>query len=105
MRRRQGGRAGAGYWCYCRGTDQGHPRDAGTGPLTESVKNGNGRNRMKYVLSISAALLLTMTQWQPASAQGQAGNNLVNEAVKAQGGADALRALKGVAISGEAKYC
>src|SRR5262249_55729298 len=30
--------------------------------------------------------------------------NLVNEAVKAMGGADALRALKGVAISGEAKF-
>jgi glyoxylase-like metal-dependent hydrolase (beta-lactamase superfamily II) len=59
---------------------------------------------MKYVLSISAALLLTMTQWQPASAQSQAANNLVNAAVKAQGGADALRALKGVAINGEAKY-
>ncbi|MEA2937127.1 MAG: hypothetical protein QOC56_631 [Alphaproteobacteria bacterium] len=63
---------------------------------------------MKYALSISAALLLALSQLQPASAQPTQQpmpvHNLVSEAVKAQGGADALRALKGVAIKGEAKF-
>src|SRR5881392_2465011 len=44
---------------------------------------------MKYTLSISAALLLAMSQAQPSLAQG---------------GADALRALKGLAIKGNAKF-
>src|SRR5262245_21989181 len=57
------------------------------------------RKRMKFVLSISAPLLLALTQLQPASAQ----TDLVNDAVKALGGADALRALNGVAVTGEAK--
>jgi len=56
---------------------------------------------MKYALSISAALLLAVTQLQPAAAQT---NQLVNEAVKALGGADAMRGLKAVSITGEAKY-
>src|SRR5258705_5857232 len=55
---------------------------------------------MKYALSISAALLLVLSQLQPASAQT---TQLVNEAVKAQGGADALRALKSLSIKGETK--
>lgn len=63
---------------------------------------------MKYALSISAALLLALGQWQPASAQPiqqpMPVHNLVNEAVKALGGADALRALKTINITGEAKY-
>ena len=50
---------------------------------------------MKYALSI-AALLLAMTQQQPATAQGN-GDNLVKQAVAAQGGAE-LRGLKGLAI-------
>src|SRR5438552_10347549 len=54
---------------------------------------------MKYVLSI-AALLLAMSQ-QPASAQES--GNLVKQAVAAEGGAD-LRALKGLAIKGDAKF-
>src|SRR2546422_1451159 len=54
---------------------------------------------MKYVLSI-AALLLAMSQ-QPASAQGS--GNLVKQAVDAEGGAE-LRALKGLAIKGDAKF-
>src|SRR5437667_10660577 len=61
----------------------------------------NGRTGMKYVLPISAALLLALSQLQPASAQT---TQLGNEAVKAQGGADALRAPKGVSISGDANY-
>src|SRR5437867_11379407 len=55
---------------------------------------------MKYVLSI-AALLLAMSQQQPASAQGS--GNLVKQAGDAEGGAE-LRALKGLAIKGDAKF-
>lgn len=57
---------------------------------------------MTFKSTISAALLLALSQLQPAAAQ--AVNNLVSDAVKALGGADALRALKTVSISGEAKY-
>src|SRR5216684_1012506 len=57
---------------------------------------------MKHVLSI-AALLLAMSQQQPALAQGN-GDNLVKEAVAAQGGAGELRGLKGLAIKGDAKF-
>jgi len=63
---------------------------------------------MKYALSISAALLLALCQWQSASAQPSQRpapvHNLVNDAVTALGGADALRNLKAIAITGEAKY-
>src|SRR5262249_62226669 len=45
--------------------------------------------------------LLAVTQLQPAAAQT---NQLVNDAVKALGGADAMRGLKAVSITGEAKY-
>jgi len=55
---------------------------------------------MKYALSISAALLLALSQ--PASAQQV--QKLVSDAVQALGGADALRNLKSVSITGEAKY-
>src|SRR3989475_10864373 len=58
---------------------------------------------MKYALSISAALLLAMSQTQPSLAQNGA-NNLVQQAIAAEGGADALRALKGPAIKGDAKF-
>jgi len=63
---------------------------------------------MKCALSISAALLLALCQWQPASAQPSQRpapvHNLVTDAVTALGGADALRNLKAIAITGEAKY-
>jgi glyoxylase-like metal-dependent hydrolase (beta-lactamase superfamily II) len=63
---------------------------------------------MKYALSISAALLLALCQWQPASAQPSQRpapvHNLVTDAVNALGGADALRNLKAITITGEAKY-
>jgi glyoxylase-like metal-dependent hydrolase (beta-lactamase superfamily II) len=55
---------------------------------------------MKYVLSI-AALLLVLSQQQAAPAQ--AGGDLVKQAVAAEGGAE-LRALKGLAIKGDAKF-
>ncbi len=57
---------------------------------------------MKYAVAISAALLLGASQFQPAVAQSP--NDLVKQAVDAQGGADALRALKGAVIKGEAKH-
>jgi len=57
---------------------------------------------MKYVLSV-VVLLLAMSQQQPVFAQAS-GDNLVKEAVAAQGGADALRGLKGLAIKGDAKF-
>src|SRR6202521_1927024 len=57
---------------------------------------------MKYALWI-AVLLLAMVQQQPASAQGN-GDSLVKQAVAAEGGADALRGVKGLAIKGDAKF-
>jgi glyoxylase-like metal-dependent hydrolase (beta-lactamase superfamily II) len=57
---------------------------------------------MKYAVAISAALLFGASQLQPAVAQGP--NDLVKQAIDAQGGADALRALKGVVIKGDAKH-
>src|SRR5437879_5558269 len=55
---------------------------------------------MKHALLI-AALLLAISQQQPALAQG--GSDLVKQAVAAEGG-DELRALKGLAIKGDAKF-
>jgi glyoxylase-like metal-dependent hydrolase (beta-lactamase superfamily II) len=57
---------------------------------------------MKYTLSV-VGLLLAMSLQPPAFAQGS-GNNLVKEAVTAEGGADALRGLKTLAIKGDAKF-
>src|SRR6202045_4222777 len=57
---------------------------------------------MKYALSIVAMLLAT-TQLQPAFAQNSAAD-LVKQAVAAEGGADALRALKSLAVKGDAKF-
>ena len=57
---------------------------------------------MKHTLWI-AVFLLAMVQQQPAWAQG-AGDNLVKQAVAAEGGADALRGLKGLSIKGDAKF-
>ncbi|HEV2523393.1 MAG TPA: MBL fold metallo-hydrolase [Candidatus Acidoferrales bacterium] len=57
---------------------------------------------MKYALGI-AALLVVFGQQRPAFAQNN-GDNLVKQAVTAEGGADALRGLKTVAIKGDAKF-
>src|ERR1700688_1869725 len=57
---------------------------------------------MKYALWV-AAFLLAMVQQQPALAQGN-GDSLVKQAVVAEGGADALRGVKGLAIKGDAKF-
>jgi hypothetical protein len=57
---------------------------------------------MKRTLSI-AALLLAVNQVQPALAQGNAGD-LVGQAVAAQGGAPALRALTGLNVKGDARF-
>src|ERR1700758_4986312 len=58
---------------------------------------------MKYVLSVSASVIaaLAMSQ-QPALAQA-GGENLVRQAVTAEGGAE-RRGLKGLAIKGDAKF-
>jgi glyoxylase-like metal-dependent hydrolase (beta-lactamase superfamily II) len=58
---------------------------------------------MKYALTISAALLMALGQGQPASAQ-TAPLDLVKQAVEAQGGVDALRAVKSVVMKGDAKH-
>jgi glyoxylase-like metal-dependent hydrolase (beta-lactamase superfamily II) len=58
---------------------------------------------MRYALMISAALLMAVGQGQQASAQ-TAPIDLVKQAVEAQGGADALRAIKSVVIKGDAKH-
>ena len=58
---------------------------------------------MKYALMISAALLMALGQGQPASAQSNP-LDLVKQGVEAQGGADALRAIKTLVGKGEAKH-
>jgi hypothetical protein len=57
---------------------------------------------MKYALSISAALLLTAGQLGPAQAQSP--RELVNQAITAEGGLDALRGLKALAIKADAMH-
>src|SRR5258708_19829239 len=58
---------------------------------------------MKYTFVISAALLMAVSQGQPASAQSGP-LDLVKQSVEAQGGADALRAIKTLAGKGDAKH-
>jgi hypothetical protein len=60
---------------------------------------------MKRHLALAAALLLALAMGQtaPARAEDQAIER-VKEAVDALGGAEALRALKGVAIKAEGKH-
>jgi len=57
---------------------------------------------MKYALMFSTALLMAIGQMQPASAQSP--GDLVKQAVEAQGGADALRALKTTVYKVDAKH-
>src|SRR5262249_27829431 len=57
---------------------------------------------MKYAFAISAALVLGLAQAPTASAQSP--NDLVSQAVAAQGGAEVLRGLKTAIIKGEAKH-
>jgi glyoxylase-like metal-dependent hydrolase (beta-lactamase superfamily II) len=57
---------------------------------------------MKHALSL-AALLLATSQMPPAFAQNSAAD-LVKQAVAAEGGADALRGLKSLAVKGDAKF-
>ena len=56
---------------------------------------------MKRILSI-AALVLTASPLSPALAQNA--GDLVRQAVAAQGGAEALRGLTGIAVKGDAKF-
>jgi glyoxylase-like metal-dependent hydrolase (beta-lactamase superfamily II) len=57
---------------------------------------------MKYSLMISATLLMAISHTQPASAQSNP-LDLVKLGVEAQGGADALRAIKTLVQKGETK--
>jgi len=57
---------------------------------------------MKYLLSLSAALLVVAGM--PAMAQKNGGNSLVTQAITAEGGEAALRALKGVSMKGTARF-
>jgi len=61
-----------------------------------------GENFMKYALLLSAALLLVTGQAQPVLAQGP--TELLKLAVEAQGGVDALRAVKFVMQKAEVKH-
>ena len=58
---------------------------------------------MEYLLSITAALLASTAQIQFVSAQ-EGPIDLVKAAVAAEGSADAMKALKGISIKGEAKH-
>ena len=58
---------------------------------------------MKYSIAFSAALLLATIAPQPAHAQSRA-REIVNQAVAAQGGADALRGLQALAIKADAMH-
>jgi len=58
---------------------------------------------MKYALSISAALLL-LAVGQSGPAQAQSPRELVNQAIAAEGGLDALRGLKALAIKADAMH-
>ena len=58
--------------------------------------------RIKYALSI-AVLLLASSQVQPSFAQEGAAD-LIKQAIAAEGGASALRGLRGLAVKGDAKF-
>jgi hypothetical protein len=63
----------------------------------------HGRTYMKYLFGITAVLLASTAPIQFASAQ-ETPIDLVKSAVAAEGGADALKALKSISIKGEAKH-
>ena len=58
---------------------------------------------MKYALLISAALLTAVAHGQPASAQSGP-IDLVKQALAAEGGADAVRAIKTLVMKADAKH-
>jgi glyoxylase-like metal-dependent hydrolase (beta-lactamase superfamily II) len=58
---------------------------------------------MKYLFGLSAALLVGTAPVQYAAAKDSPAD-LVKSAVTAEGGADALKALKGITVKGEAKH-
>jgi glyoxylase-like metal-dependent hydrolase (beta-lactamase superfamily II) len=61
-----------------------------------------GEFAMKFALSVSVALLLAASALQPAHAQSA--RTLINRAIAAEGGIDALRALKALAIRADAMH-
>jgi hypothetical protein len=56
---------------------------------------------MKYAFLFSTALLVAFGPWQPASAQAPL--DLVKQGIEAQGGANALRAIKSIVLKGTYK--
>src|SRR5437016_11539300 len=60
------------------------------------------RGVITYALSI-AVLLLALRQVQPSFAQAGAAD-LIKQAIAAEGGASALRGLRGLAVKGDAKF-
>src|SRR5215469_8148573 len=66
--------------------------------------NREGRIRMKYALMISAALLVALSQGQrPVFAQSSP-LDVIKQGIEAQGGADALRAIKTLSYKADAKH-
>ncbi len=59
---------------------------------------------MKYAVCIASFALLALALAQPRPALAQGGDTLVKQAVAAEGGADALRGVKGLSIKGDAKF-
>jgi glyoxylase-like metal-dependent hydrolase (beta-lactamase superfamily II) len=60
---------------------------------------------MKYAVWIGSFVLLVLAMAQPRPALAQGGSDtLVKQAVAAEGGADALRGVKGLSIKGDAKF-
>jgi glyoxylase-like metal-dependent hydrolase (beta-lactamase superfamily II) len=58
---------------------------------------------MKHAFSLTAAVLL-LGAVQPLPAQAQGVRDLINQAITAEGGVDALRGLKGLSIKAEAMH-
>src|SRR3954454_2086276 len=61
----------------------------------------NWEDCMKHTLLFSTALLMALGQWQPASAQAPI--DLVKQGIEAQGGANAVRAIKSLVLKGTYK--
>src|SRR5262245_6833227 len=72
-------------------------------PARPSRPTTKGGVAVRYSSAISAALLLATIGPQPAHAQSSA-RDIVNQAVAAQGGADALRGLQTIAIKADAMH-
>src|SRR5262245_58405110 len=74
---------------------------------SKNKKSGQSTERrkivMRYALLISTALLVALGHGQPAAAQ-TAPLDLVKQGIEAEGGVDALRAIKSLTLKGAAKH-